>query len=83
MDVQYGNGRTKYGPGVEINLSGEEVATAIYTYLAAHRVHVSGPATITVNGELCERGQVYVDPSGSVIHEGKRLRGSGQVHELD
>ena len=29
MKVKYGSGTTQYGPGVEINLSGAEVATAI------------------------------------------------------
>lgn len=75
MKVKKGKGTTKYGPGVEIKLSGCEVATAIDAYLVAHGIHVSGPRTITVNGELCEKGSVYVDPSGSVIHEGIRILG--------
>ena len=31
MDIQYGAGKTKYGSGVEINLTGDEVARAIDT----------------------------------------------------
>jgi len=75
MKVKAGKGPTEYGPGVEIKLSGDEVAVAIDAYLVAHGIHVDGPRTITVNGELCERGKVYVDPSGSVIHKGKRILG--------
>ena len=59
--------------GVSINLTGDEVAIAIDAYLVTHGVHVSGPRTITVNGHLCKFGQIYVDPSGFVIYEGKRL----------
>lgn len=77
MQIQYGKGRTQYGPGVSIELSGDEVATAIDAWLVAHQVHVSGPRTITVNGELCNRGQIYVDPSGFVITDGKKMSGRG------
>lgn len=77
MNITYGNGRTKYGPGVNINLAGHEVARAIHAYLVAQGVHIDGARTITVNGELCEKGHVYVDPSGFVITpEGKKLSGS-------
>ena len=77
MLVKYGEGKTKYGPGVSIDLDGAEVATAIDAYLVAHGIHVSGPRTISVNGELCENGKVYVDPSGFVIANGKKLSGRG------
>ena len=80
MDIQYGAGKTKYGSGVEINLTGDEVARAIDTYLVAHGVYVSGARTITVNGELCRHGRVYVDPSGFIIdhgHDGKKISGRG------
>jgi len=62
----------KYGPGVEINLTGDEVATAIDAYLAAHNVHSFGPRTTRVNGELINHARVYVDPSGYVIANGLR-----------
>lgn len=75
MTVDYGKGKTIYGPGVQIDLTGDEVATAIDAYLVANRIHVSGPRTITVNGELCEKGEVYVDPSGFVIAGKVRFRG--------
>ena len=78
MEIKYGDGRTKYGPGVAIELTGDEVATAIDAWLVAHGVHVDGPRTISVNGELCDFGNVYVDPEGFVITPaGKRLKGRG------
>ena len=77
MIVKYGEGRTEYGPGVSIELTGDEVATAIDAWLVAHGVHVSGPRTITVNSGLCTFGHVYVDPSGFVITDGEKLTGRG------
>lgn len=80
MKIRYGNGPTQYGPGVSIDLSGEEVARAISAWLVAKGVHVNGPRTVTVNGELCECGQVYVDPSGFVITaKGRKVSGGGPV----
>jgi len=67
MEVKYHNITTKYGTGIEILLTGDEVATAIDSYLVSNRIAVDGPRTITVNGGLCERGRVFVDPSGKVI----------------
>ena len=75
MNINKGYGTTEYGPGVSITLSGEEIATAIQSYLVAHQIHVSGPHTITVNGDLCIHGQVYVDPSGYVIADGDKIDG--------
>lgn len=77
MKIDYGKGKTPYGPGVSIQLTGDEVAIAIDAWLVAHRVHVSGPRTITVNGELCDSGEIYVDPSGFVIYEGAKVYGHG------
>lgn len=77
MRVHYGRGKTEYGPGVSINLTGDEVATAIDAYLVAHGIHVNGPRTVTVNGSLCKRGEVYIDPSGFVIADGEKLSGRG------
>lgn len=75
MKVRLGDGKTKYGPGVLIELTGDEVAIAIDAYLTAHNRHVVGPRTITVNDELCEKGEIYVDPSGFVIDRGNRIDG--------
>jgi hypothetical protein len=77
MRVKYGDGPTEYGPGVSIELTGDEVATAIDAYLVAHGIHVDGPRTITVNGKLCREGNVYVDPSGFVIADGEEFSGRG------
>jgi hypothetical protein len=73
--VEIGNGTSEFGPGVEITLTGDEVATAIDAYLVAHGIHVSGPRTIRVNSELCEDGSIYVDPSGFVIANGEKYSG--------
>ncbi len=70
MIIRHGEGTTKFGPGISIELEGDEAATAIAAWLVAHGIHVSGPRTITVNGELIERAKVYVDPSGFVIDSG-------------
>ncbi len=78
MKIKYGNGKTQYGPGVSINLTGDEVATAIDAYLVAHGIYVNGPRTITVNGELCDKGHIYVDPSGFVIANGEKFSGRGE-----
>lgn len=40
MNVRYGSGTTEYGPGVSIELSGDEVATATDAYLVARGVCV-------------------------------------------
>lgn len=84
MRIRHGDGKTQYGPGVLIELTGDEVATAIDAYLAAHRVHISGPRTTKVNGSLCKGGSIYVDPSGFVINqEGERLSGRGKEPEKE
>lgn len=78
MNIQFGKGTTEYGTGVQIDLTGDEVATAIDAYLVAHGVYVDGARTITVNGGLCEEGEIYVDPSGSVISQGVLWSGLGK-----
>lgn len=77
MKIKYGQGTTKYGPGVSIDLTGEEVARAILAYLVARNVNIDGPRTITVNGDLCEEGNIYVDPSGKVWAKGQLFSGRG------
>jgi len=69
MNIEYGNGTTEYGTGISISLTGNEVATAIDEWLEKNHVKVNGPRTITVNGEMCKNGHIYVDPSGSVVRE--------------
>ena len=76
MKIKKGKGTTEYGKGVDITLSGEEVARAIMTYLTSKGVHIYGARTITINGELCESGRIYIDPSGFCIDKkGKKWDG--------
>lgn len=75
MQISMGNGQTKYGPGVDIKLTGDEVASAIDAWLVAQGVHVRGPRTVRVNNGLCNDGNVYVDPSGFVVANGKMYLG--------
>lgn len=77
MKVSFGHGATEYGPGLIIDLTGDEVAIAIDDWLARRGVHVHGPRTVKVNGELCEAGEIYVDPSGFVVTDGTRYSGRG------
>ena len=75
MKAQKGNGQTKYGPGLKIILSAEEVALAISAYIVAMNIHIEGPRSISVNEDLIEGGEIYVDPSGSIIENGERFLG--------
>lgn len=77
MEIKYGEGKTQYGPGVSIELTGNEVATAIDAWLVAHGVHVSGPRTISLNDTICRdvNANIYVDPSGFVIADGEKFDG--------
>ena len=77
MEITYGKGTTKYGPGVNIHLTGDEVAIAIDAWLVAQGIHVNGARTITVNSELIDTGKVYIDPSGFVISDGEKISGRG------
>lgn len=79
MDIKFGNGSTKFGPGVSIDMSGDEVALAITAWLVGQGIHISGPRTVRVNGGLCADGHVYVDPSGFVIADGAHFSGRGPV----
>ena len=69
MHVEYGSRKPSPRPGTSIILTGDEVATAIDAWLVAHGVNINGPRTIRVNGELCESGRIFVDPSGYVVME--------------
>ena len=77
MIVGLGNGKTEHGPGIKILLTGDDIAQAVDSWLVARGVVVSGPRTTTVNNALCDKGSIYVDPSGCVIAAGKRFAGSG------
>jgi hypothetical protein len=82
MEIKYGNGKSEHGPGVEINLTGNELATAISAYLVAQGVHVSGARTIRVNGEMCDNSSIYVDPSARVIKGDSVWEGRGVIKPL-
>jgi len=83
INVTYGKGTTKFGPGIQIDLTGVDVANAIFAYLVAHDINIFGPATINVNGELIKKGSVYVDPSGEVIAKGIKYNGRGTFEPVD
>lgn len=83
VSVRYGEGKTKFGPGVLIELTGEELAIAISSFLVAHNINIDGPRTIRVNGELCDYADVYVDPSGRVFANGKTFSGRGVMQSDD
>lgn len=80
MKINYGEcSSSGYGPGVLITLDGNEVARAIYAYLVAQDVNISGPRTVSCGGKLMADTKVYVDPSGFVISKGKKYSGRGPV----
>ena len=78
MKIKHGKGKTEYGPGVEIKLSGNEVARAINLWLYSQGVFVEGARTITDVHGLMRKTHVYVDPAGFVVHKGKKLSGRGE-----
>jgi hypothetical protein len=80
MDIQFGDKKTEYGPGVQINLTGDEIASAIRAYLVAVGVNIQGASTTFVNDALIKDGAIYVDPSGSVIADGVGWSGRGNKY---
>jgi hypothetical protein len=81
MKIEQGKGVSAYGPGVDIHLSADEVATAIDAYIVAHGAHVVGPRTVLIDGWGVNAGVVHVDPSGKVFHDGRVTEGGPQVFE--
>jgi hypothetical protein len=79
MQIKFGRGKTEFGPGVSIQLTAEEVATAIDAYIVAHGKSVHGPRTITTNGCLIDGCHIYVDPSGFLMHNGQKWTGRGEI----
>lgn len=75
MKIQHGEGETEFGPGVSIELTGDEVATAIDSYLLGQGVRVKGSRTVYVGALKV----VYVDPSGSMKTQDKMYIGSGET----
>jgi len=76
MNIQTGKGSTEYGTGIDINLTGDELAEAITLYLQVrHNICVYGARAASVNGERCESANVYVDPSGVVLNGDTKISG--------
>lgn len=66
MEIKYGEGTSEYGPGVDIVLSGDELAQAIFDYIKSQGAIIEGPMTARANGGRCMSARVHVDPSGMV-----------------
>ena len=75
MKIKKGKGTSECGAGIDIQITGNELAHAIHTFLYSKNVYIDGASTVRVNGEMCESASVYVDPSGSVIKNGVRRNG--------
>ena len=63
MEIYFGKGTTEYGPGVQIDLSEDELYQAIAAYLVARGINISGPRTTRPRSDGVG---IYVDPSGHV-----------------
>lgn len=81
MKIDKGKGTSEFGTGINIEMSGEELAHAVSTYVHSRGIHIDGSRTITVNGELCESASIYVDPCGSLIIDGRKISGRTGVYE--
>lgn len=77
MDIKYGNGSSQYGPGVSVEMTGDELAMAVDAWLESQGLLIAGPRTVRVNGARCESAHVYVDPSGAVLARGRHYSGRG------
>jgi len=77
MRIRFGEGKTQHGPGISIDLGGEEIVTAIFAYLVAHDIYIDGPRTVKINDELCKYGHIYVDPAGFIVKNGEKISGRG------
>ncbi len=80
MDIKYGRYPGEFGPGIEIELTGNELAQAIETWLMAQGVLITGARTTTVNdGDPCGSARVFVDPGGFITTAGQRISGRGHA----
>jgi len=72
MKIKYGkNKNNTLGPGIEINLNGVEIATAINNYLVSRKIEIYGARTIRINGQSIQSGKVFIDPTGAIICKNK------------
>lgn len=76
MEIKRGGG-AHGGPGILIELSGNELSAAVDRYIAQHGVQVRGARTVRVNGLNCACATVFVDPSGSVVSGNCDFTGQG------
>ena len=74
MKIKYGKEIT--GVGVDIELTGDEIASAIIKYISSRKVTTHGPITVSVNGHLCLEGKIHVFSPGFVIHKGIKYIGT-------
>lgn len=81
MIIRYGKGTTEFGPGIDIELTGNEVALAIEAWLVGQDVHIRGSRTIHVNEDLIENARIYLDPSATLMARGKGFSGRGPDNE--
>lgn len=81
MKIDYGSGKTEFGPGVQIDLSGTDLYYAIFAYLTSKKVIISGPVTVKINEQLLTEttASIYVDPSGFVRRKSKEYSGRGSI----
>lgn len=77
MKLDYGKGKTEFGPGVLIQLTGNELCRAIDAFIKDKGLEVKGPRTVRIAGHAATGASVYVDPAGLVIHKGKKYSGRG------
>ena len=79
IGVIFGNGKTKNGPGVLIELDSNEIALAIDHWLHARGYVIRGPRTVMVDDQPIPGrvATVYVDPAGSVLIGDTRFHGRG------
>ena len=79
MEIKIGeNDLSGYGPGVVVLMTEDEVALAVTSWLVTHNVYIFGPRTVRVGGAWCG-AEVFVDPEGSAIADGKRYSGRGKI----
>ena len=63
---------TDFGTPVSVELTPNDVATAIFAYCVAKGIHINGPRTVSMDGKLLRRAIIFVDPSGFVVRNGVR-----------
>ena len=73
MKIGKGDSAGIYSEGTVIELTGDEVALAIDSWVYSQGVVIDGARTVRVNEVNIESAYIYVDPSGRVIKRGEVL----------